>query len=39
MPEVMEKPEAAGQGLDVALEMRGISKSYPGVRALECMRL
>lgn len=35
MPDVMEKTPAAGEKQRLVLEMRDISKSYPGVRALD----
>ena len=35
MPEILEKPVPPPVSQDIALEMRGISKTFPGVRALD----
>ncbi len=35
MPEILEKPVPPPISQDIALEMRGISKTFPGVRALD----
>ena len=35
MPELLEKPTSPSSAQDTVLEMRGICKTYPGVRALD----
>ncbi len=37
MPEVLEQPSSTPAARDTVLEMRGICKTYPGVRALDAV--